>query len=692
MNVPKPSTVLGWVQLFLTANVINYLTQETNKYAVWSRLYQPDLFGQKWDGITATEMAKYLGLRVLMGISKLPREDMYWDQKNDYYYSNPVFAETMSFERFKLVNKFLHCNDKDAFPKGYNTRLEHDRLLLVRPLINYFREISKSLYTPLMDLSLDEALLPWKGWLNFKVYNPKKTTKYGIKLYALAESASGYLLDILVYDGIGRSLRTIIFYLVRPFLDKGYRLYMDNFYNGKKVAEALYDRKTHCIGTFRMNRGAPMVMRRFAKKKQLRNSLMFRRSKAKNTFIVCWQDSKMVQLISNLHGPETSVHTSRKRTKRNGKYVYEEFNMDRPIMIPEYTKKMKGVDKFDQNMKYYHFYRKTSKWSSKMIFYLIQSLLLNAYILYKAQSNDAKKLTHLQFLEVAFKSLLDYDPATWPSNPNIQIKSDDKLPESSRQWSPSKVKESPVPTPRRPRVMRTAPDATATPRRPRTARRRRIDVTCAATSSDAAGPPRSADATAATTSDVVEAPRSADTIVATTSNIAEPPRSADVTAATTTDVAGAPRSADATAATSSDAAEAPRPASDSVATSDDVTDAPSSPEAIATTSAGAAEAPRLADATLTARAQKRELVRDPLCHLDSTLSHMQVRKDADQPKKVCRVCFLRPPNNIRRLSTKICSICNIALCSWDIRDCFHVYHSISRKDLTNNKFPACIEY
>ena len=263
-------------------------------------------------------MAKYIGLRILMGINKLPQEKMYW-QKNKFF-ANSVFHETMSYERFKLINKFLHANDKDAIPKGYNSYnnlAQNDRLLLVRPLIEFLRTRSNEVYIPLMNLSLDEAILPWKGRLLIKVYNPLKPDKYGIKIYMLCEAESGYCLDILVYDGKARSLRDIIFTLLQRFLGKGYRVFMDNYYNSVKIVEELYDNETHTVGTLRMNRGAPDVLRKFAKKKQVRNSLMYRRKKDTNTFIVCWQDTKMVQLISNLIGVETDEHVAKKKTKKN---------------------------------------------------------------------------------------------------------------------------------------------------------------------------------------------------------------------------------------------------------------------------------------------------------------------------------------------------------------------------------------
>ena len=77
-------------------------------------------------------------------------------------------------------------------------------------------------------------MMPWSGKLNIKVYNPAKPIKYGVKIYMLCEASTGYCLDILIHDSQVRKLRDIIFTLTERFLNKGYRIYMDNYYNHVK--------------------------------------------------------------------------------------------------------------------------------------------------------------------------------------------------------------------------------------------------------------------------------------------------------------------------------------------------------------------------------------------------------------------------------------------------------------------------
>ena len=113
-----------------------------------------------------------------------------------------------------------------------------------------------------MNLSLDEGALPYKGALSLKVYNPKKTKKYGIKFF-LTESTTGYVIDFSVYTGVFSTLRDTVYGLVERLRGQGYHLFMDNYYNSVSLAQKLYDDGIHCSGTLRLVRGAPTELKQY---------------------------------------------------------------------------------------------------------------------------------------------------------------------------------------------------------------------------------------------------------------------------------------------------------------------------------------------------------------------------------------------------------------------------------------------
>jgi hypothetical protein len=78
----------------------------------------------------------------------------------------------------------------------------------------------------------------WKGRLHFKVYNPLKPIKYGLKTYINADSTNAYCYNLRVYDGIPHTLSETVNNLVVGLEDKFHNLYMDNFYNSVRYTTA----------------------------------------------------------------------------------------------------------------------------------------------------------------------------------------------------------------------------------------------------------------------------------------------------------------------------------------------------------------------------------------------------------------------------------------------------------------------
>ena len=69
----------------------------------------------------------------------------------------------------------------------------HDSIAKVRPLFDMAVVNSQKYYDPRRELSVDEAMIGFKGRLNFKRYMPGKPTKWGIKVWELANSSNGYV-------------------------------------------------------------------------------------------------------------------------------------------------------------------------------------------------------------------------------------------------------------------------------------------------------------------------------------------------------------------------------------------------------------------------------------------------------------------------------------------------------------------
>lgn len=125
----------------------------------------------------------------------------------------------------------------------------------LQPVLNYFEEKMNTIYCPGKKLSLDESMLLWRGRLVFRQYLKSRRHKYGIKLYILTES-DGLILNLLVYTGqadeTGEKDHTekVVLHLANNYLNSGYSIFMENFYNSYGLAEKLLERNTYCVDTF----------------------------------------------------------------------------------------------------------------------------------------------------------------------------------------------------------------------------------------------------------------------------------------------------------------------------------------------------------------------------------------------------------------------------------------------------------
>ncbi|KAJ8929560.1 hypothetical protein NQ314_017742 [Rhamnusium bicolor] len=116
---------------------------------------------------------------------------------------------------------------------------------------------------PEKHIAIDESLIGWKGRLGWKQYIPSKRKPFGIRLFALCESSSGYMFNFTIYTGAGtdygikycKELITsrIVLSLIDPF-DKGYRLFLDNYYTSIDLIDKLVKKRTDCVRTMRINR------------------------------------------------------------------------------------------------------------------------------------------------------------------------------------------------------------------------------------------------------------------------------------------------------------------------------------------------------------------------------------------------------------------------------------------------------
>nr|XP_022903201.1 piggyBac transposable element-derived protein 4-like [Onthophagus taurus] len=380
------------VKLFIGNDLFEYISSETNKYHNQNcKKRKLNKKSAKFVDVTAAELKKWFGLTILMGIVKKTRMDDYWS--TNPLIETPIFRKTMSRNRFRQILSFLHFSDNNNKPDNA------DRLFKVQPIIDYFSKKFEDNFNLGQNISIDEGMIPWRGRLNSKVYNPSKITKYGILIRMLCDSNTGYISAFKIYSGVGQPVPKTVMELLTRAYGKWHHLYMDNYYNSVELAENLLTKKIRVCGTIRQRKGFPEKLKR-AKL----NVFEACHQRKGEVLTQLWRPSttKMIRIISTIHNA-TLIDTQKKCRKTNCR-------IKKPESVLDYNKNMKGVDRADYFLSYYPIYRKTIKWSKKVSMYLFNCALFNAFRTCPYFNAKHKGLRfHDFFLKVAESWIKDHE-------------------------------------------------------------------------------------------------------------------------------------------------------------------------------------------------------------------------------------------------------------------------------------------
>ena len=337
----------------------------------------PVPFSPAWQDIDAPTLKAFIGLCFVMGILRLPGKSDYWRKSKRMF--KTAFNDIMTRDRFNIIWRYLHLNDRQA-PLAVP-----DKLIKVRWFIDYLNEKFTTTYMPYGHVTIDESMVKFKGRLSFRQYLPSKPIKWGVKVWVLAESTTGYVSRFQVYTGKegeqekGLSHR-VVTDLMERFQNKHFRLYMDNFYTGVDLLNELWMSGIYACGTIPTNRkGLPVqILPRtiHLEKHEFRVA-------QKNELSFChWMDTKPVLVLSNFHDPRDVGSVNR----RTGQACQRQVRV--PKMVEDYQKHMKGVDLADQMVGYYMINHRSRKWWRRIFFHFMMVSAHNAYIVAKNSNSE----------------------------------------------------------------------------------------------------------------------------------------------------------------------------------------------------------------------------------------------------------------------------------------------------------------
>jgi predicted nucleic acid-binding OB-fold protein len=114
--------------------------------------------------VDATELRAFVGLLLLGGVLCSNREPVKEMWTTDPAIARPIFAATMTRDRFLELHRHVTFDDVSTREQ----RRETDRLAPIRDVVESFAEKFRRFYNPNYNITVDEHLVPFRGHCPFR--------------------------------------------------------------------------------------------------------------------------------------------------------------------------------------------------------------------------------------------------------------------------------------------------------------------------------------------------------------------------------------------------------------------------------------------------------------------------------------------------------------------------------------------
>lgn len=148
-------------------------------------------------------------------------------------------------------------------------------IILPRDMQPTTQSTNWGLFTMLSEICIHEGMIPLRRKVHFKVYNPDKPNKYGVKSYHLCDSSNGYCFKFEIYTGENQdppsakgNTYDLVMRLMQPYPNAEHSLYVDMYHTSQIFSNNFYEWNTGAHGTARYKKGIPHVFQTAQVKKK----------------------------------------------------------------------------------------------------------------------------------------------------------------------------------------------------------------------------------------------------------------------------------------------------------------------------------------------------------------------------------------------------------------------------------------
>ena len=359
-------TPLKSFELFFDDSMLSEIVTRTNQKIEKAREAYTIRSGFTYN-TDATEVRGLIGVLLFLGVTKSSKESTasIWSTDGT---GKPICIAAMSQKRFLFL---LYCLRFDNSTTR-DQRRGIDKLAPIRSVYDIFVTACEDNYTPGIGCTVDESLLGFRGRCAFKQYIPNKPSKYGIKVYVLADSESFYSVSSKIYVGAGthtpRSELPVptqaVLDLITIISGTNRNITTDNYYTSIPLANELKSRQLTLVGTMKKNKRC--IPPSFLTKTDA-GTCQYAFDHANNFTLlsIAPKKNKRVVFLS-------TMHATRSHDSVSGK---EEINAF-------YNHEKGSVNSHDQMCAQYTTARKTNRWPMRVFYGIVDSSAQNAYVIF----------------------------------------------------------------------------------------------------------------------------------------------------------------------------------------------------------------------------------------------------------------------------------------------------------------------
>ncbi|KAF4531538.1 hypothetical protein B566_EDAN018432 [Ephemera danica] len=168
--IPPLAAITNPIDVFMLflVSIIDEIVKFTNIEA--TRVYEINSYKTEWKPCDRIEMEAFIGLILMAGLMKDSKSSLNKLWSKDF--GAAYFRATLSLHRFKQLLRYIRFDDRAERPAD-------DKFAPIRNIFNIIVRKLGELYTPSVNITVDEQLVPFRGRPETSSFSTKTWTDNG---------------------------------------------------------------------------------------------------------------------------------------------------------------------------------------------------------------------------------------------------------------------------------------------------------------------------------------------------------------------------------------------------------------------------------------------------------------------------------------------------------------------------------